>query len=249
VKDISRFPVFVRHIHDHHGPKTQLLKTHRDVTRALYALRLRGYRLRDLMIVEFCDTADRDGLFRKFSAFKVGEHIIPLHLLASHHWCVKSVRNEATEDRVRESLRYSDENPHREWLDRMFKIAGVEYGRADYGMLNGVPQLWEINLNPTFGRGVGRVRDSRLSDDVRNLREEGRTAFHARLRAAFIALDSRGGNQEVTATIDGTLVARVQAETAAARRRARVLGRLFALRDHPQFGLPVRAALKMFPRY
>ena len=41
------------------------------------------------------------------------------------------------------------------WLRRVFAVAGVDYGRVDYGVLDGVPQVWEINLNPTIGRPAG----------------------------------------------------------------------------------------------
>jgi hypothetical protein len=245
---VDRFPVFVRHMHDHSGPRTRLLGTRRDVIRALCGLRLRGYRLRDLMIVEFCDTSRRDGLFRKFAAFKVGNTIIPCHLFVSRHWCVKSIRNEPTEGRLREANKFIEENPHIEWLRRVFSAGGIDYGRVDYGMLDGVPQVWEINLNPTIGRPTGWRRSSELAENMTSLRDSQREAFHERLRAAFVALDVGHNVSDVTMTIDESLVQRLEVDAAADRRRARVLTRLSGLRHHPQLGLPTRAVLKLFPR-
>jgi len=246
--NIDTFPVFVRHMHDHSGPRTRLLETRGDVARALFALRLRGYRLRDLMIVEFCDTSSQDGLFRKFSAFKVGDSIIPSDVMVSHHWCVKSGRNEPTEERIREAMKYVDDNPHEEWLQRVCSIGGVDYGRVDFGVLDGVPQVWEINLNPTIGRETGGQRHSALPASIKRLREEQRESFHSRLRAAFVALDTANHDSEISVTMDESLLARLELDAAASRRRARVWSGLADMCHHPQLGFPARAILKLFPR-
>ena len=39
-------------------------------------------------------------------------------------------------------------NPHEEAIRNAFKMARIDYGRIDYGMLNGQMQVWEINTNP-----------------------------------------------------------------------------------------------------
>ena len=39
-------------------------------------------------------------------------------------------------------------NPHRELLEHIFRDAGIDYGRIDYGLLDGRIQVWEINTNP-----------------------------------------------------------------------------------------------------
>lgn len=126
---VQRFPVFVRHRHRHNGPLTRLLRTRTDLARTLVGLGLRGYRFDDLMIAEFCDTSDRDGLFRKYAAFKVGDRILPCHLMTSPQWCVKSAGSEWDETLIREYLGYIEDNPHEEWLRRVFVIAGVDFGR------------------------------------------------------------------------------------------------------------------------
>ena len=247
LEQVDTFPVFVRHMYDHSGPRTRLLNTRREVGAALFALRLRGYRLRDLMIVEFCNTSNRDGLFRKFSAFKVGKHIIPCHLLVSNYWCVKSARSQPTEESLREGIEFVDANPHHDWLRRVFAVGGVDYGRVDYGVLDGTPQVWEINLNPTIGRVTGWQGNFALPAAINTLREHHREAFHARLRAAFVALDT-GETQAVSVGIGESLLKRVRAESAAIQRRARFLGGVSELSGHPQLGLAIRAVLKLFPR-
>lgn len=245
---VSRFPVFIRHMHDHSGPRTRLLQNHQEIRAALLALRVRGHRLRDLMIVEFCDTSDRNGVFRKFSAFRLGNRIMPSHLLVSHHWCVKSGRNEPTEQNIRDGLEYLESNPHRDWLARVFEASGIEYGRVDYGVRDGAPQVWEINLNPTIGRASGwqgrAIQDPRL----KSLLEGGRKRFHDRLRAAFLELDSGWDDAaKVSITVDASMLELLAAEAATERRRARVRNTLSGIYHHPRLGIPVRVVARLFP--
>ena len=49
-----------------------------------------------------------------------------------------------------EEREYLRNNPHEGILREVFHLAGINYGRADYSMLDGRPQIWEINTNPTL---------------------------------------------------------------------------------------------------
>jgi hypothetical protein len=249
LQDVDRFPVFVRHIHGHGGPLTRLLETRRDVTQALVALRLRGHPLRGLMIVEYCDTSGSDGCFRKYAAFKVGDRIIPSHLFVSRHWCVKSGRDEPSEASLKEAMQFAAEHPHHDWLRRVFAIARIDYGRMDYGVAGGVPQVWEINLNPTIGRAVGFVRRTELAADLKALRDRERTSFHEQLSAAFSALDKTGEGAEGRVVIDERLFERLRREAKEKRRRRLTMSWLEGLYEHRLLGRPVRAAYStLFPR-
>ena len=245
---VRRFPVFVRHKHRHGGPSSRLVHGHSELLSVLRALRLRGYRLDEHMIVEFCDASGRDGLFRKYAAFKVGQRILPCHVFASRDWCVKSAQNAPTPASVDEGLAYIAQNPHEAWLRRVFQVAGTDYGRVDYGFANGVPQVWEINLNPTIGRAAGQSRHTGLPADLKARRDEGRERFHAELKSAFLALDE-GAHAPVRATIDTPLLVRFQADVARARRRERVRRWLTTLHQSPMLGRPVRALYALFPRH
>jgi hypothetical protein len=249
LNDDYRFPVFVRERNRHSGSQTGLLSTRLELARALLALRARGYRLRDLMIVEFCDTSRRDGLFRKYAAFKVGDRILACHAFLSTHWCLKASTSIATETVIRESITYVETNPHAGWLRRVFAIAGTDFGRVDYGVLDGVPQVWEINLNPTIGR-QGGAHGEPLPPHLRTLREEGREVFHSQLRAAFVALDEQVTSKLPTPpmTIEPAVLARVRADAARARRRARVLTWLRHLYSH-RASWPIRLLCsRLIPR-
>jgi hypothetical protein len=246
--EVTRFPVFVRHIHRHNGPATRLVHSQDELRWVLRALRVRGRRMRDHMIVEYCDVSGPDGLFRKYAAFRVGTHIIPSHVFASPRWTVKSTQNEPTEASVQEGLQFQRENPHAAWLARVFDLAGIEYGRVDYGVAGGVPQVWEINLNATLGRAEGQSRHTNLPPALKALRDSGRDIFHAQLRAAFLELDLHQAAARVEAQVDVSLRARLRRDAERRARRERVTAWLGRLYDNPLLRRPVRKLYSLIPR-
>ena len=153
---LARFPVFVRRRDDHLGPRTPLLHDAGALARALRFLRLQGHRPGDLLVVEFCDTRGEDGLYRKYAAFIVGERILPRHLLFGSDWVLKQpdLRSPELE---RESAAYLAGNPHEESLREIARLAGIEYGRVDYGLRGGRLQVWEINTQPTVTSTTPRL--------------------------------------------------------------------------------------------
>jgi hypothetical protein len=246
--EVTAFPVFVRHRHRHNGPATRLVHSHDELRWVLRALRVRGRRMPDHMIVEYCDASGRDRLFRKYAAFRVGTHIIPSHMFASPAWTVKSTRNEPTEASVQEGLQYQRENPHAAWLARVFDLAGIEYGRVDYGVAGGVPQVWEINLNATLGRAEGQSRHTSLPPALKALRDSGRDIFHAQLRAAFLELDLHQSAGPVDVPVDAGLQARLRRDTERRARSEKVTAWLGRLYDNPLLNVPVRKLYSLLPR-
>jgi hypothetical protein len=51
-----------------------------------------------------------------------------------------------------EEERFVTSNPHAELLREIFRIAHIDFGRVDYGIVNGRIEVFEINTNPTFSR-------------------------------------------------------------------------------------------------
>ncbi len=146
----ARFPVFVRRADDHAGSLSALVRTGAALAREIDRLTSAGVRADDLIVVEFCDTADAHGVYRKYSAFRVGDRIVPRHLLFSRDWAVKVVDLHGPADVV-EELEYVRTNPHREELMAIFELARIEFGRIDYALRAGKIQVWEINTNPILG--------------------------------------------------------------------------------------------------
>ena len=179
----KRFPVFLRTANDHKGSISPLLGSPDELDAATAALSARGERLDNKLIVEFCNTADADGLYRKYGAFIVGDRILPRHVFFSRHWVVKdwSVLDEAL---LREEQAYLETNPHERQLREIFAVSGIEYGRIDYSFRGGELQVWEINTNPII-IGMGPARGGSAAP-------AGRAAgLRALLRPAWTRLTAR----------------------------------------------------------
>jgi hypothetical protein len=182
------FPVFLRPEHEHTGSLTGLLHDRRQVLRAAVTALARGHRLRDLLLVEYCDTADSAGVFRQHCASIVGDQIIPQVLIHSRKWVTKWDGRLVDADRVREQHEYLEGNPHRAWLRATFELAKIRYGRIDYGLKDGVPQVWEINTNPTIVRRASNP--TTMPAVQRELLESMRQQFLQRLRVALEGIDA-----------------------------------------------------------
>jgi hypothetical protein len=143
----QRFPVFIRDANEHQGNLTPLLNTQAELEQAIAHLHQKGLSREDKLIVEFCDTADSEGIYRKYSAYIIADTIIARHLYLSYHWMVK-MESADLQRGIVEERDYVSANPHVEQLRDIFKIANVTYGRIDYSFLHDQIQVWEINTNP-----------------------------------------------------------------------------------------------------
>jgi hypothetical protein len=183
----EEFPVFLRRENDHNSSITGLLHTRKELARAVAKSLYMGYRLRDLVVVEYCDTADRAGMFRKYSSFVVGDRVLPHTLMHSRNWITKSQGRVVDVATAREELEYVQKNPHAEWLRETFTLAKIRYGRIDYGLLDGQPQVWEINTNPTI---IRLATAEPIPEEQRRLRDPVRQVFFPSLQAALEEIDS-----------------------------------------------------------
>ncbi len=199
-EDLSavRFPVFVRCEHDHGGPRTALLTTRRALDDALDRLRANRAWRSQLLVTECSAEAGDDGLFRKYGALLVDGCVVPWHVIASPTWLVKGA-SRVMNDRTREEQRqYIADNPHAERVRQAFAAAHIEYGRIDYGVVDGRLRVFEINTNPAIG-GAGRHRRKpggrQKTDPAVNQLIEAFTALADRCPApgAWIPLTPRRG--------------------------------------------------------
>lgn len=192
-EDLSglRFPLFLREENRHTGALTRLLQTPAELEAELGMALVRGLRLEELLAVEFWETADAAGYYRKYTAFIVGTEIIPRALNYGRFWALKHSGTEFTREMLAEERDYVRSNPHEAQLRRIFDAGRVEYGRIDYSLKDGAVETWEINLNPTIGRGR-RPSSGTIPDALQPLREEARVHFFSRLQAALEALDPPG---------------------------------------------------------
>jgi hypothetical protein len=154
-----RFPVFIKPEHEHRGSLTPLLHDGAALEGALKSLDREGARRDELIVVEYCHAAGADGIYRKYSAFRVGDRILPRHVLFGRDWMqrkpdLRGGRLDA------EHWRFLEDNPHADALLPIFELARIEYGRIDYGVVDGGIQVWEINTNPTVKRTAERLSEA-----------------------------------------------------------------------------------------
>ena len=144
----ARWPVYVRDDRSHDdGAMSDLLAGPDELRSHLAELERDGIDPSARSIVEYAGSPGEDGLFRKYAAMRLGDAIVPCHIFFGRDWIVKhsQVFDEST---AREELEYIETNPHEEVLRRAFELAEIEYGRADYGVVDGRVEIWEINTNP-----------------------------------------------------------------------------------------------------
>jgi hypothetical protein len=155
-----RYPVFIRCEDGYGGPETDLIHDDEAYDAAVASLAARGLPRRGRIAIGFANQRSADGRFRKYGAFHIAGRIVPHDLMFSEKWVVKvhplgtdraMKRMEGygeTAEGVAEEWDYIRANPHEEILRRAFSIAGIDYGRADYGVVDGRVQIYEINTNP-----------------------------------------------------------------------------------------------------
>lgn len=222
-----RYPVFLRGERSHDGAVSPLLGSYREVEAAIGRALIAGRRLADLLVVEFCDTADERGRYRKYGAFVIGDRIVSRRFDYGRGWMLKRESSEFSVAMGLEELEYVRTDPHADALREICDLASVDYGCVDYAVKDGRIVVWEINVAPRIGPGPGDVPVPKPPEYER-IQERTREIFHPRLRAAFEALDVPAVGAPVRVDVDPALVraARSSANGLPGRRGrlARILG-------------------------
>lgn len=160
--DRIRFPVFLKRDYEHSARGIRLLNDAGELSHALRRLgpldRLRRHRL---MITEYCDVSDDQGRYQKYSAMRLGQCIVPRHILLSDRWLTKKP-DLITEEVCGHERRFVETGRPHDGVSKAFDIAGIDYGRIDYGLRNGKAQVWEINTNPRLVPARDRIDPKRL---------------------------------------------------------------------------------------
>lgn len=214
-----RYPVFIRGANDHLGNLTPLLDSPRALLAGLASTIAEGARADELAIVEFCDTGDAHGRYRKYSAYYVDGCVLPRTIECSREWMVKWRARILDRERADDELRYCATNPHDAWIRNVFRLARIDYGRVDYGILDGRPRLWEINTHPWIGGGLTRSQDPPIVA-YRAMIQPARDAFYEGLRNAWASIDRPAGEGEALPFDVPAALARAIERSASRRRRA-----------------------------
>ena len=146
---VMRMPVFVRKARGHGMPLSDLLHSMDEVNGVLLKTAEAGLPAENLIVIEYAGEPVREGRFRKLAAFRIGGQIVPHIGVNDTQWLVKYGSAEGVgEDQYVEEQETLQSNPYASHLMKAFQIAGIEYGRADFGFYKGRIQIFEINTNP-----------------------------------------------------------------------------------------------------
>ncbi|MGE5723020.1 MAG: hypothetical protein ACM3YM_11235 [Sphingomonadales bacterium] len=151
----GKFPVFIRGEHDHAYPVSKLIENQNDLDEELERIRENGRSLRGLIVLEHRPAPYDGGLFHKWGAFRIGDSVSVDHLAVDRTWLVKYGDYALLNDDI-----ISDEhdavmtNRLADELMPIFDAADIEYGRADYAIIDGRLTVYEINTNPNIGEYI-----------------------------------------------------------------------------------------------
>jgi hypothetical protein len=160
----SRYPVFLRRNSSSTPPLTDLLQSPAELEAALEKLVTAGEAPEDLIIIEYCAEETEPGIFIKQAEYRIGERYVPNASQFSSGWYVKRTTHVEVPDRLHHAdVVVLDTDPYAAPLKRVFELSGIEYGRADFGIVGGRPQIYEVNFNPDLTTQRQRPRPNPLN--------------------------------------------------------------------------------------
>lgn len=177
----DRFPVFLRTVHAHRGAASGLLGDAMAAAQALERALARGRVLSDLAFVEFAaEPVPGTGLYRKHACYRVGDRLIRALTVTEEGWVAKDGTMGAARDAdYAADLAEQTAYPHEALMRRVFDLAGARYGRIDFGIVGGRPQIYELNTNPNIRFNKDHPNADRVAANV--LIREGLTGALAAL--------------------------------------------------------------------
>lgn len=187
----TRWPVFLRAEGDHKQPLSGLIDGQEELDQAIAKAIDDGAPVSTLLIVEYAAEEVRPGLYRKLSVFRVGERMVGFTCVHDDQWLVKYGKPAiAPPDLYEEEHRFVADNPFGEEMRRIFELVGLDYGRVDFGIVGGRPQIYEINTNPD-------VRLDPKSTGVA-LRDQSNRLFKEKYLEAIAGLDGEPASSAIS---------------------------------------------------
>lgn len=187
------FPVFIRNEYDHRVGTPRLLASQAELDAELLRLRAQGYPLAGKLVIEYAGEEVAPGLWQRLQTYCVGGVIIAHTCAVDFKWVVKDLKDHARLeahphfDRIlADEQAFIYGNLHAEALRRAFAVAEIDYGRADFALVGGHPQIYEINTNPTH------ADHAKLFRQIHPRRREVQRLSEDTVHAALRALDSAG---------------------------------------------------------
>lgn len=177
----GRFPVFLR-FESGHAMYPDLIQDQQSLDRAIERFRQAGHPAAGMLAVECCPCDQIEGRWFKWGAFGVAGEAMLDHIAVDDTWLVKWGRwEQLTPGIVELENRAVRENWHADFVKEVFRIADVDFGRADFSRSGHMPVMFEINTSPF-------IHD--LKPDPHLLRRETITIARQRLAEALFRIDT-----------------------------------------------------------
>lgn len=176
-----KFPVFIRNEFDHVSSHFELIGDQQALDATLARMREEGTPLAGKLVIEYAGQEVSPGVWQRFATYRVGDRIIAHHNVVDFQWAAKDVRDKARllthpmlPTFVENERRFIMENRYERELRLAFDVAGIDYGRADFSLVDGRPQIFEINTNPAHASHrrlyrethPARAETQRLAEDM-----------------------------------------------------------------------------------
>jgi hypothetical protein len=137
IREVRRFPVFLRAEDGHDGSLTPLLHDSEQLGRAIDEMVARGKSRDNKLIVEYVDCRDESGMHQKFGILFVGSQVLQATRGSSQDWVVRVVPSGPAHP----PLAACPRPDHQRRLLEVLRMANIDYGRIDYAVVGAPPPL------------------------------------------------------------------------------------------------------------
>lgn len=169
----ARWPVFLRLEGDHSAPISGLLGSPEELDQAMERAISEGAPRSALLIIEYAAEPTVQGVFRKLSVFRIGETLLGYTCVHDDNWIVKYGKlGVATQELYDEEYSFVANNTYGAEMRPAFDLAGIDYGRIDFGLVGGKPQVYEINCNPNIDLKPKAAPNARRNETIALFREQ-----------------------------------------------------------------------------
>jgi hypothetical protein len=126
-----------------------LLNTENEASAALDQALEDGFPLANLMFVEYCAEPTKEGVYWKHSVYKIGNALLAGPSVLDQSWLAKmGQKGLATDDQLHFEQQLVLKGVFADKLLPAFDAAQIDYGRADFALVNNRLAVYEINTNP-----------------------------------------------------------------------------------------------------
>jgi len=123
-----------------------------------------------VIAVQWIDTRDADGLYRKYRAFVFGGHVLKGPLLVSNDWFVhrnNQIENDSTDKENRIFMQSDVTEKEKLTFRRINEALQLDFSAIDYSFdQKGDLIIWEANPHPSLGDWAEEISFKRKFTDV-----------------------------------------------------------------------------------